>query len=442
MDTSRHYNNKLITYRPYTHENFERIPQLGKLSPQQRTELTVTSRILPFKTNNYVINELINWDNPLDDPLFRLTFPQKEMLDERDYYAMNMLLDRGAPVGAVEILAHQIREKMIPRQKIQFLNPWHQPSANKLVFYPAQAQTCHAYCTFCFRWPQFAGVIHLGALQNEPVWLAQYLAEQEDIHELEITGGDPLLMPSAVLARYLEPLVDPGRGNLHTIVLLTKSLSYWPYRFTLDKDAPALIVLFEKIVRSGIKLVIKAHFTHPIELSTRAVSLAIQCILNTGAEIRTQAPVVRNINDDSAVWTELWKKQMEMGCTPQYMLVSQPVGLQQYFAVPLAKVLQTHQEAARANGNRALASGGPIIQCAAGKIRIQEHAEDENLLELELIEARKKTWEGQQFTAVKDENATWISDLKPAGGQGFFFEEELDETFGDSIRQAQADRLE
>ena len=27
-----------------------------------------------------------------------------------------------------------------------------------VLFFPSAGQTCHAYCTFCFRWPQFVGM--------------------------------------------------------------------------------------------------------------------------------------------------------------------------------------------------------------------------------------------------------------------------------------------
>jgi hypothetical protein len=48
--------------------------------------------VLPFKTNNYVVNELINWDNLDNDPMFKLTFPQKGMLSEEHYKAMKIVL--------------------------------------------------------------------------------------------------------------------------------------------------------------------------------------------------------------------------------------------------------------------------------------------------------------------------------------------------------------
>jgi hypothetical protein len=35
---------------------------------------------LPFRTNNYVIEELIDWNNVPADPIFQLTFPQPGML--------------------------------------------------------------------------------------------------------------------------------------------------------------------------------------------------------------------------------------------------------------------------------------------------------------------------------------------------------------------------
>jgi len=42
--------------------------------------IEVVGSVLPFKTNNYVVKNLINWNNIPDDPMFKLTFPQKDML--------------------------------------------------------------------------------------------------------------------------------------------------------------------------------------------------------------------------------------------------------------------------------------------------------------------------------------------------------------------------
>ena len=42
------------------------------------------SKVLPFRTNRYVMRELIDWNNLPNDHIFQLVFPQKGMLDPQD----------------------------------------------------------------------------------------------------------------------------------------------------------------------------------------------------------------------------------------------------------------------------------------------------------------------------------------------------------------------
>jgi hypothetical protein len=45
----------------------------------------VVSHVLPFRTNEYVLDQLIDWNNIPDDPIYRLTFPHRDMLAPDDY---------------------------------------------------------------------------------------------------------------------------------------------------------------------------------------------------------------------------------------------------------------------------------------------------------------------------------------------------------------------
>ena len=60
----------------YTERQLHAIKQLEALSPEQRFAMQVVSKVLPFRVNRYVIEQLIDWDNIEQDPMFRLTFPQ------------------------------------------------------------------------------------------------------------------------------------------------------------------------------------------------------------------------------------------------------------------------------------------------------------------------------------------------------------------------------
>ena len=63
----------------YNIQNIERIPQVANLSAETIFAMKVVGHVLPFRTNNYVCNDLIDWDAVPNDPMFQLTFPQREM---------------------------------------------------------------------------------------------------------------------------------------------------------------------------------------------------------------------------------------------------------------------------------------------------------------------------------------------------------------------------
>ena len=77
-----------MKYQAYTTRNIAQIPQLKFLNDEQKFAINVVSRVLPFKTNNYVVENLIDWDNVPHDPVFILNFPQKEMLAEAHFDAV------------------------------------------------------------------------------------------------------------------------------------------------------------------------------------------------------------------------------------------------------------------------------------------------------------------------------------------------------------------
>ena len=64
------------------------------------------------------------------------------------------------------------------------------------------------------------------------------------------------------------------------------------------------------------------------------VHKAVRRIRDTGAIIRTQAPVLRHINDDPAVWASMWQRQVQMGMIPYYMFVERDTGARRYFELP------------------------------------------------------------------------------------------------------------
>ena len=88
------FEEKDLKYRSFASHNYRQIPQISRLSAEDLEAIDVVSHVLPFKTNNYVVDELINWDNVPNDPIFTLTFPRKEMLIPEHYNKMKIAMDR------------------------------------------------------------------------------------------------------------------------------------------------------------------------------------------------------------------------------------------------------------------------------------------------------------------------------------------------------------
>src|SRR5699024_11839764 len=101
-------------FQECTQLNLDHIEPLQKLTEEQRFTMQVVANVLPFRVNNYVINELIQWDNVPDDPVFQLTFPQRDMLAPEDFERMATLLKNGAERSEINALATEIRAGLNP----------------------------------------------------------------------------------------------------------------------------------------------------------------------------------------------------------------------------------------------------------------------------------------------------------------------------------------
>ncbi|NIP76193.1 MAG: lysine 2,3-aminomutase, partial [Xanthomonadales bacterium] len=76
--------------------------------------MKAVSAVLPFRVNNYVLEELIDWSNVPDDPIYQLTFPQPEMLKPEDFARVYELVRRGASPAEVKAAARAIQYSLNP----------------------------------------------------------------------------------------------------------------------------------------------------------------------------------------------------------------------------------------------------------------------------------------------------------------------------------------
>jgi KamA family protein len=421
-----------MKYRAFTLNNFKTIPQIKKLTDEQINNIEVVGNVLPFRVSNYVIDELIDWDNFEEDPFFILNFPQKEMLVPEHFNSVKKLLDDNAERSVLNAEVDRIRLTLNPNPAGQQYNVpefdgdpltgIQHKYDETMLFFPSQGQTCHAYCTFCFRWPQFAMNDFRFAMKEADL-MVKYLKAHPEVTDVLFTGGDPAVMKTKFFEYYFNALLDADIPNLKTIRIGTKALSYWPYRFTTDDDADDLIKLFDKVVKGGVNISVMAHFNHPRALETKAVKEAISRILSTGAQIRTQSPVLNHINASGDVWAKMWQNQVNLGLIPYYMFIARDTGAQDYFAVSLDKVINIYNEAYAHVSGICRTVRGPSMSSDPGKIHMLGVTEvkGEKVFVMRFIQGRNPEWVNRVFFAKYNPDALWLSDLEPAFGEKEFF---------------------
>jgi KamA family protein len=439
----REYATSHTRFQVFTEKQLEKIQHRQGLSDEQIFNIRVVANVLPFRVNQYVIDELIDWNNIPEDPVYQLTFPQPGMLSENDFNRMADAL-RDGDKKRIQLTVSDIRAALnphpagqqilnVPQLGDEQLKGMQHKYRETLLFFPSQGQVCHSYCSFCFRWAQFIGDKELRFAAKETEQLHQYLKAHPAISDVLITGGDPMVMKTHHLRDYLEPLLKKEFDHIQTIRIGTKSLTFWPQRYVTDPDADDLLRLFEKLVKAGKHVALMAHFNHWREMETDIAREAIRRLRDTGVVIRTQAPLLKHINDDAGVWARMWRTQVKLGLIPYYMFVERDTGARHYFEVPLYRTWNIYRDAMQQVSGLARTARGPSMSAGPGKVEVQGVSEinGEKVFNLRFIQARNPDWVQRPFYAKYNPEATWLDHLKPAfGDEKFFFEDEYQAMLG------------
>ena len=413
-------------YRAIRSDTLDRLPQVSSIPKELRFAIKVVSRVLPFRINQHVADTLIDWTGLADDPIARLVLPRSDMLDPDDFATIAELLTTSAPNDDVEKAVRTIRARLNPHPSGQIEHnipkldgvplPGLQHKYRETVLYfPARGQTCHAYCTFCFRWAQFVGDQSLKFASKEAGQLRAYLQAHPEVSDLLITGGDPMIMETQNLRALIEPLLSPEIDHVQTLRIGTKSLTFWPQRFVTDKDADDLLRLIERAVNSGRHVAIMAHINHWREIDNQIAHTAIRRLRDAGASIRSQAPLLAGINDDPSTWARTWREQVRLGIHPYYMFVERDTGPRHVFEVPLYRSWEIYRDAVQQVSGLARTARGPVMSAMPGKVEVLGVVPKNGRLQflLQFLQSRDPSKVRRPFIAKGRRSAVWYDQLTP-----------------------------
>ena len=167
---------------------------------------------------------------------------------------------------------------------------------------------CPVYCRFCFR-REMVGPKGLGTLDAKAMRAAfEYIRDHEEIWEVILTGGDPLVLSPRRLEEILRELASIDHVKIvrfHTRV---------PVVDPSGVDA----ALIAALKASGKAVYVALHANHPRELTAEARAACAR-LVDAGIVMVSQSVLLKGVNDDPTVLAELMKAFVETRVKPYYL---------------------------------------------------------------------------------------------------------------------------
>ncbi|MGQ4273346.1 lysine-2,3-aminomutase-like protein [Terrihabitans sp. B22-R8] len=226
---------------------------------------------------------LIDPNDP-DDPIARQYVPSLEEL-------VTTPEERADPIGdlafsPVEGLVHRYPDRVL-------LKPVH---------------VCPVYCRFCFR-REMVGPEGMGTLSAESLAQAlAYIAAHEEIWEVILTGGDPLMLSPRRLAAILAGL--DAISHVKIVRIHTRVPVVDPE--ALDANMVAALASTSKTLYVGV------HANHPREMQPLARAACAR-LADAGLPLLSQTVLMRGVNDDPEVLAALMRAFVESRVRPYYL---------------------------------------------------------------------------------------------------------------------------
>lgn len=186
---------------------------------------------------------------------------------------------------------------------------------------------CAINCRYCFRRNFPYAELQLNTSKQDQA--LSYIREDSSIHEVILSGGDPLLLSDAKLAKlFTEFNTIP---HLKRIRIHSRLPIVLPSRINSE--------FIKTITHSKLPVIMVVHCNHPNEISTAVIN-ATQRLHNHGITLFNQAVLLRKINDKAVTLIELSEKLFAAGVLPYYLHLLDKAHGTGHFEVPESEALR------------------------------------------------------------------------------------------------------
>lgn len=353
------------------------IDKIPNIPAHEREKLKRVAERYVFRANDYYLG-LINWDDP-DDPIKQLIIPRVEELS--DWGKLD------ASNEAAVTVAHGVQHKY-PHTVLLLCN-----------------EVCGAYCRYCFRKRLFMD--ENDEVTNDVSDGIRYIASNPNVTNVLLTGGDPLLMSTRRLTEIIEAL--RAIDHVRIIRIGSKMPAFDPWRLTNDA---ALQALFQKHSLPRKRIYLMAHFDHPRELTDEAID-GIDRFIKCGVICVNQCPLIKGINDDPEVLSDLYRQLSWIGCPPYYLFQGRPTAGNEPYEVPIVRGWEIFRETLR-RGSGLARRARYVMSHETGKVEIV--GVDAKCIYLRYHRAKDENNRGKFMVYQRNDDAYWLDQLEPVPG--------------------------
>ncbi|MBI3465882.1 MAG: KamA family radical SAM protein [Planctomycetes bacterium] len=173
---------------------------------------------------------------------------------------------------------------------------------------------CSMYCRFCTRKRVTMDRDGWDAPTRDEERMIEYVRDHPEVHDVIVSGGDPLMLPPAKLRWFVGELaairhVDVIRIGTRVPVTLPQKL--------FERE------LVELLGQAG-KIWIQTHFNHPVEVTPEAAR-ACRNLVNAGMPVSNHSVLLKGVNDSVATMRALVRALLRIKVRPYYVFHCDPV---------------------------------------------------------------------------------------------------------------------
>jgi len=244
----------------------------------------------PMRVNTYYLGLI----EKMNDGIWKQAIPDVEELEHYMDLSEDPLDEEGdIPLGGPRTIIHRYPDRVLLFVSIE----------------------CAMYCRFCTR-KRKVGDDRKNPTMEDITRGIEYIADHEDIRDVLISGGDPLLLANKKLDEILDKLRKIA--HLDLIRIGTRVPCVWPQKITEDTEFVEMLKTHTPRSLKDPQLFINTHFNHPNEITEESYQ-AIKILRDLGIPVANQSVLLKGVNDDTDVMRDLVHSLGKMGVRPYYL---------------------------------------------------------------------------------------------------------------------------